>query len=214
LTEGDLRFFSGPDTDLEVVYVALAGPPSSVAESGCYDNSGLRSTDWEYFGLVATAVEKTVCIDKNQELVFGQRAGGALATMLGCYFSAVDPNRAFGPNVTLRGQLTVVPSVAVALPACAGPVAAMWLHDPAEFAPIEDSRASLKRVLFQNGCADDTTVDFGTGTLAGKGCKQYVSCPAEYPVIFCETPNAGRQSNYYTLVAPAEKQFAAEIAAP
>ena len=206
---GDSRYTSTTEGDPNVIYVGLAsGTPNF---NDCYDNSGLQSTEWEYFGLVAGEVEGAFCVDKNAELVAGQGLGGTLANMLGCYFSGIDPARTFGPNISVRAQYAVVAPLPKNLPACGGPVAGLWLHDPGEYLPIADSRASLDRVLTQNGCADSVTTDWGTGSIAGIGCKKYLGCPAEYPVVFCETPGHGKQGNYFSITVPAEKQFAAEL---
>jgi hypothetical protein len=196
--------------DPEPIYVGLAGN----APNGCFDNSGLKSVEWEYFALVADAVERAFCVNKNDELVLGTGGGGTLANMLGCYFSSVDPKRALGPTLSLRGQLSFASRLPMDLPTCGGPIAALWMHDPNEVNPISDSYASLERVLALNGCTNSATQAWGGEPLFGLGCQKYTDCPPTHPVIFCESPNAGRQRNYYSITAPTYVEFAAELSPP
>jgi poly(3-hydroxybutyrate) depolymerase len=198
--------------DRGAIYVGLASPPTSIVPSGCFDNTGAKSIEWEFFALVAAEVERSFCVDKNSEVVAGTRSGGTLANMLGCFFSKPDPGRAFGPELALRGQFSVASNLPLDLPACGGgPIAGLWMHDKFEINPVTDSSTSLDRVLKLNGCAGSPTEDWGTGILAGIGCKKFSACPHGFPVVFCETTNLGRQSNYYNVTVPAFTQFAAEL---
>lgn len=193
------------------IYVGLASPPTSVNAGGCPDNTGARSTEWEFFALASAAVERAFCVDKNQEVIAGTASGSTLANMIGCYFSGVDHTRAFRPDLTLRAQFSVAGAAPVGLPPCGGPVAAFFMHDTQEFVPVTDSLMSRDRVLATNGCAATPADDWGVGILAGIGCKKYSACPPAYPVIFCETLNKGMKANYYPLVAPALEQFLMEL---
>ncbi len=193
------------------IYVGLASPPESVNPGRCPDNTGAKSTEWEFFALVSAAVERSFCVDTNQEVIAGTASGSTLANMLGCYFSGVDHTRVFRPDLTLRAQFSVAGAAPMALPPCAGPIAAFWMHDLNEFIPPTDSSMSRDRVLAANGCTADPAEDWGVAPLAGIGCKKYSSCPHAHPVIFCETVNRGRQANYYYLVAPAMDQFLLEL---
>ena len=212
---------TGTSDDLEVttrtdkpIYVSLATPPMLITGGNCFDNSGIRSTEWEYFSLVAAEVEKNFCVDKNAEVVEGKHSGGTLANMLGCYFSGVDPNRKFGPDLTLRAQISFAAGQPVDLPACGGPIAGLWMHDTLETTPVSDSTASFERVMAENGCTDTTSSAWGSDSLATIGCKKYLACPAEYPLVFCETTGHGRQGNYvYTSVAAVD-QLMDELASP
>jgi poly(3-hydroxybutyrate) depolymerase len=196
------------------IYVGLDSPPASVNPGRCFDNTGAKSTEWEFFALVTTAVERTFCVDRTQELIAGTASGATLANMLGCYFSGADRTRAFRPDLTLRAQFSVAGAAPVALPPCGGPVAAFWMHDLNEFIPPTGSLAARDRVLATNGCAASPAEDWGASTLTGIGCKKYSDCSRAFPVIFCETVNRGRQSNYYDLVAPAMDEFLFELSAP
>ena len=195
------------------IYVGLASPPMS-AGPGCTDNTGTKSTEWEFFALVSAAVESGFCVDKNQEVIAGTSSGSTLANMLGCYFSGVDPTRAFRPDLTLRAQFSVAGAAPTGLPSCGGPVAAFWMHDVDEFIPPTDSLMSRDRVLAADGCAATPAEDWGSGVLAGMGCKKYSGCPRTYPVIFCVTVGQGRQANYYGITAPALTQFLGELGFP
>ncbi len=208
---GDGRFDSAERADHDSIYVNLAGPPSAINEQGCADNTGVKSTEWEYFALVAQQVESDFCVDKNDELVAGGRAGGTLANMLGCYFATVDKTRLFGPDLFLRGQLSILSAVPFELPTCGAPIAALFMHDELEFTPIGESMASLDRVISLDGCSNDSAA-WGTDQLLDIGCKKY-TCPGNVPVIFCATTGMGRQGNYYSISAPALVQFMAEVEA-
>ncbi len=209
---GDRRFDAVAGADHDSIYVSLFAPPSVINELGCADNTGTKSTEWEYFALVAQQVENDFCVDKNDELVAGGgQSGGTVVNMLGCYFAAVDPTRRFGPDLSLRGQLSIVAALPLELPTCNAPIAALFMHDMLEFVPISESSASLERVLSLDGCASDTTA-WGTDQLSNVGCKKY-ACPSNTPVIFCATTSMGRQGNYYNISGPTLAQFLAEVEA-
>ena len=207
----ETRYMSSAGGDPEAIYVGLASPPPDLVPSGCFDDSGAKSIEWEYFALVATQIEQRFCVDQHREIVAGLRGGGALANMLGCYFSKPDPSRAFASALALRAQFSIASGLPVGLPACGGAIAGFSMHDMNEFNPVTDSSSSRDRVLGLDGCATSPTEDWGTGVLAGLGCKKYVGCPAADPVVFCETTGRGRQANYYDITAPALTQFLGEL---
>jgi poly(3-hydroxybutyrate) depolymerase len=213
-TIGSTDYTTSSQSAQDVIVVGLASSPADML-GDCTENTGHQSTEWEYFALVATAIEAAFCVDKDAEVIVGKRSGATVANMLGCYFSGTNPARKFGPNLALRGQLSIAQSSPIDLPECGGPLAGLWMHDTNENTPpLSDSVASFERVLAQNGCTDSVSTDWGADILSGVGCKKYTDCSAKYPMIFCQTTGVGRQSNYLSYTLPAEKQFLAELARP
>jgi hypothetical protein len=210
-TAGSDSRYTAPDGDRSAIYVGLDTPPAIIDPMLCLDNTGSRSTEWEFFALVAAQVERTFCVDRNDEVVAGVRGGGTLANMLGCYFAAAQPGRRFAPDLALRAQFSVASGLPKDLPACSGPIAGLWMHDMNELNPPTDSLTSLARVLAADGCAESPTASWGTGPLAGIGCQKYTACPASDPVMLCETTGRGRQANYYSITVPALVQFLGEL---
>jgi poly(3-hydroxybutyrate) depolymerase len=206
----ETRYMNPDEGDQNAIYVGLA-PYTQNNPSACFDNSGLKSVEWEYFAQAATSVEARFCVNRDDELIAGLRAGGTLANMMGCYFSKRDPSRTLGPDLMLRAQFSVASGLPMDLPPCAGPIAGFWMHDTNEINPPTDSITSLDRVLQLNGCTGSATKDWGASLLNNIGCKKYTDCPAEYPVVYCETTGLGRQSNYYGITSPALVQFTAEL---
>ncbi len=203
------------DEDPEKIYVGMDMPPDGIAdnEGACYnDDGGMNSTEWEFFGLAATEVEASFCVDQHRVYVAGYSSGAWLANMLGCYFAGVDPNRKFGPTISLRGQMTVTGGLP-AIPACGGKIAAMWIHDEGDGGNvIGGSISALDRVLAVDGCTGSPTEPWGEGSLANV-CKRYTACPAEYPVVFCTTQGRGHDAQNDNAL-PGFTQFMQLIKAP
>jgi hypothetical protein len=198
--------------DSEAIYVGLEAPAeATVGPERCPDNSGRRSTEWEFFALVSAEIERAFCVDRDDEQVVGKLSGAALVNMLGCYFGARDPSRAFAPELKLRAQYSVASRLPIDLPDCAGPIGALFIHDVNEAYPPGESVVSLDRILKANGCAGSPTAPWGTGAMANVGCRKYVGCPSAAPVVFCETTNRGRQSGYASLIVPAFHQLEREL---
>ena len=142
-------------------------PPPSVNVNGvdvplppldqpCYDAQiGKRSIEWEAMGVIASAVQNTFCVDKNRLFVAGFGRGATLSNMFGCYFAGRDPTRAFGEDISVRGQATVTGGPAQPDVPCGGNVAAIWIHDTDDSEnPIAgNSMTSLPRVLAVDNCA-------------------------------------------------------------
>ena len=192
----------------DIISVGLADPPRAIGDDSCIVDGSAKSTEWEYFALVTSEVERTFCVDKNNELVAGAHAGATLANLLACYFGAVDPNRAFGSNLRLRGQLSIATDAPQERPACAGPIAALFMHDVFEGSnPMTSTLAELDRAFLLNGCAKDAWVMWGEGDLAGVGCLKNTTCPTNQPIFFCQTMGKGNQSNYNAISVPALVQF-------
>jgi poly(3-hydroxybutyrate) depolymerase len=189
--------------DPESIYVAMDMPPAGFPPAGkdCYDNTvGKQSVEWEAMGLVASQVQKDFCVDENRLFVSGYSSGAWVSNMFGCYFAGKDPNRQFGPDISVRGQASVTGGPVLPDVPCGGKVAALWIHDSDDHENIigGNSMTSLPRVLTANGCmggVSGPTAPWGTSVAElMTECKQYTSCPAQYPVIFCTTSGRGHSA--------------------
>ena len=148
----------------------------------CYDtDTGSASVELEAFALVHAAVDAAYCVDDNRIFVSGMFSGGALANVLGCYFSGPSgTTRAFAPRVHVRAQASLEGTEPPMLPPCGGPVAAIW-YDNTQ-GPTNNT-AARDRVLQMNGCGH-AMVPFGA-SAATLGCTRFTDCPADYPVVYC-----------------------------
>lgn len=188
--------------DPESIYVAMNMPPTGLPPAGkdCYDNTiGKQSVEWEFMGLVASSVQKNFCVDENRLFVAGYSSGAWVTNMFGCYFAGHDPGRQFGPDVSVRGQLSVTGGPVLPDVPCGGKVAALWIHDTDDQEQVIGGNAaiSLPRVLEANGCtggvAGNTTL-WQSAVGGVDSCKRYVDCPAQYPVVFCTTSGRGHSA--------------------
>jgi poly(3-hydroxybutyrate) depolymerase len=202
-TAADTATYKLMGKDPESIYVAMDMPPAGFPPAGkdCYDNTvGKQSVEWEAMGLVASQVQKDFCVDENRLFVSGYSSGAWVSNMFGCYFAGKDPNRQFGPDVSVRGQASVTGGPVLPDVSCSGKVAALWIHDSDDHENIigGNSMTSLPRVLAANGCmggVSGATVPWGTSVAElMTECKQYTSCPAQYPVIFCTTSGRGHSA--------------------
>jgi poly(3-hydroxybutyrate) depolymerase len=208
----------------QAIYVAL-DIPTDMANQDCYDNrDGLKSQEWEAFELIHSTVDANYCVDNDNIMVTGYSTGAWLTNMWGCYFAgdgqhpwngvpgggAESSARRFAPRYHIRAQAGTGGGEPDNNPPCNGPIAAMWFHDMTDNNPIAADRAALARVLRMNGCEGSPTKPWHT-ELASGVCVQYTACPAQYPVVFCET-NLCHTANEENFV-PAVTHFYAEMAA-
>lgn len=201
----------------QAIYVALSLPPNA-PNGPCYDTrSGENSQEWEAFELFHSLVESTYCADNNRVFVSG--FGSGLVSMWACYFSGLpDPPRRFAPNFRIRGEA----STSAVQPDDIGqwcdaavdprPVAGLWLNDEGDPVSEEQAERARDRVLANNGCLSSATApwpfapheqtcvseaDAGCPVVPvaeqlSQVCERYVDCPAEYPVIYCNTEGQSR----------------------
>jgi hypothetical protein len=183
----------------QAVYVALDHPRVS-STIGCFDtDSALGSLEWETFAAVQDVVDSTYCVDDNAIFVdtWGD-ANASISNMWGCYFAGnpVD-QRILAPMRHIRGQSSVSGGDPQDLPACGGPVAALWIHDQGDGNPYASDVHALDRVLAGNGCqGDHTSSPTAPWPPMPDVCLQYTSCPAEFPVVFCTTMGQGHADQH------------------
>jgi predicted esterase len=145
----------------------------------CFKTNGDASPDNPFFDAVLKEVEASSCIDTGKVFVAGFSSGSWLANQLGCLRAGV-----------LRGQGNCTGGLPGGMAKCAGPLAAMLAHDTTDTANvIAGGMAARDRILKINGCATTATVAFDAGTPSP--CVQYTSCPAAYPVVWCQTTGKG-----------------------
>ena len=175
----------------------------------CYDNENAKSNDFKYFPLLHKWVESNFCVDKTKQYFSGYSTGAWVANQFTCAF----------PDV-LHGFVLATGSEPAAQPTCLSghPDAALFLHDVADKDnTLESVVPGCTRLLKQNGCmvqacdkqtqankALVTTYTFpaGLGTPPSVQCVSFNGCPANAPVVFCQTNlSAADGDNHYKSAA-------------
>ncbi len=216
---------TGWDGDPNAIYVGLT--PSGANASGCFDERGLDSVEWESFDHDHAFVSDRFCIDNRRVYIGGNASGATLANTYSCYFGGIPAApRKFLPNVALRGAfandaycgMEHIDTVAVN-PPCNGPVAGLFVHETNSYRLISCAYAERDRLLEQNHCeggAEGPTElwgsDFDFYANSGTVCTKYAACPEAYPVIFCEMPG-NSVGSHDQIVIPAFTRFVAELEA-
>jgi hypothetical protein len=193
--DADQNTYKLMTADPEAIYVAMNLPPPGLPPEGrdCYDTfSGPRSIELEFMGSVGSALQNQFCVDENRLFVAGYSSGATLADQLGCYFAGKDPQRKFGPDVSVRGMLGVTGAIPSADYACGAKVAALWIDNPdSNVLPISlVLDTSLPRVLSVDGCTAGSagpSSAWGSSADLQSGCVHYDACPSGYSVVLCKT---------------------------
>jgi poly(3-hydroxybutyrate) depolymerase len=197
----------------QAVYVAVSLPPNH-PNNNCYDNrAGTISQEWEAFQEFHDKVESTYCVDNNRIFVAGYSSGGWVSNMFSCYFGGIpDPPRKFLPKYAVRARAATSGGLITDnMPACNGPVGALYLHDAGDTTNvIAGSQTGRDNTLKQNKCIGSQTKPWGTE--AGI-CVQYTDCPKAYPVVFCTTNGQGHNDQSNRAI-PWFKQFYDMMNAP
>jgi len=191
--DGSIPFMENPSmttvTKGNAIVVALRAYSSQqtgqLYGGGCFDTGpGSTSlTEVPYFDQVLQDVGDMACVDKARVFMAGFSSGSWLTNLLGCVRAGVI--RAQGNST---GGLPSVPKM------CAGPIAAMMVHD------MEDPQNSYAggeiardRILAIDGCSMTTTVpyDYDGDPTTPSTCMLYQGCMSGYPVVWCPTMNKG-----------------------
>ncbi|HEX3697521.1 MAG TPA: hypothetical protein VH374_19265 [Polyangia bacterium] len=155
----------------------------------CFTDQYSDTPDLPYFDAVLAEVKKSTCVDTGNVFMSGFSSGAWETYMLSCARAGV-----------LRGVGTQAGGLRSVRPPCSGvPVAAFLTAGTNDANPINnvdpktgfDSGSAPARdaILKTNGCATtDTTPYTSAQAPATWNCKQYTSCPAAYPVVWCEIP--------------------------
>ncbi|HEY2899767.1 MAG TPA: hypothetical protein VGL59_04255 [Polyangia bacterium] len=155
----------------------------------CFTDQYSDTPDLPYFDAVLGEVKKSTCVDTGNVFMSGFSSGAWETYMLSCARAGV-----------LRGVGTQAGGLRSVRPPCTGvPIAAFLTAGTSDANPINnvdpktgfDSGSAPARdvILKTNGCATtDTTPYTSAQAPATWNCKQYTSCPAAYPVIWCEIP--------------------------
>jgi polyhydroxybutyrate depolymerase len=191
--DGSIPFMENPSmttvTKGNAIIVALRAYSSQqtgqLYGGGCFDTGpGSTSlTEVPYFDQVLQDVGDMTCVDKARVFMAGFSSGSWLTNLLGCVRAGVI--RAQGNST---GGLPSVPKM------CAGPIAAMMVHD------MEDPQNSYAggeiardRILAIDGCSMTMTVpyDYDGDPTTPSTCMLYQGCMSGYPVVWCPTMNKG-----------------------
>ncbi|HEX3697080.1 MAG TPA: hypothetical protein VH374_17010 [Polyangia bacterium] len=191
--DGSIPFMESPSmttvTKGNAIVVALRAYSSQQTGQtyggGCFDTGpGSTSlTELAYFDQVLKDIEGVACVDKARVFMSGFSSGSWLTNLLGCTRAGVI--RAQGNST---GGLPSVPKM------CAGPIAAMMVHD------MQDTMNSYaggiiarNRILAINGCSMDNSVpyDYDGDPATPSTCMLFQGCMSGYPVVWCPTMNKG-----------------------
>jgi poly(3-hydroxybutyrate) depolymerase len=172
----------------------------TVRKDHCYDNESPTSNDFKYFPVLHKQIEDTFCVDTTKEFFSGFSTGAWLANQLTCAF----------PDV-LRGVVLATGNEPPMQPTCVPghPVAGLFLHDQADpYNTYAGILPGCKRLLMQNGCTTTECAPDNASTtmpypLASQppppqntACIQFKGCPANAPVVFCQTHLNGEAAHY------------------
>lgn len=146
------------------------------------DGTGDAVTRWDLDGdddlafvdAVLVTLESEACVAHDRAFATGFSSGGNFAQQLGCKrqraFRAIAPVSGPGPFAKT----------------CDGPVAVWMTHDVDDQAlPISGARTSRDFWIRQNGCQKTLLQE------PEAECKRATGCPAEAPVIACESSGQG-----------------------
>ncbi|HET6281812.1 MAG TPA: hypothetical protein VFH73_12620, partial [Polyangia bacterium] len=169
----------------------------------CFDDWNSMSIEYPFFETMHLAVSKTLCFDAHRVFIVGHSSGAWLSNNVGCYFGS-KYIRAISPH---EGGFSQQPNYPVygppptGMPTCNDlPTPGLWQHnhdDPNN--PISANIRAITRALKVNRCTDTDFATAKTTLYAAPGtngvCKQYTSCPKEFPIVFCDPATGGHTGN-------------------
>ncbi|MBI5422236.1 S-layer homology domain-containing protein, partial [Candidatus Peregrinibacteria bacterium] len=153
------------------IFIYPAGLPEE-GPSRTWSDPGDKSDklrDFALFDALLKEFSESYCIDQDRVYVVGHSLGAWFTNSLAC--ARGDKIRAIG---SVGGGTT--------LNACAGPVAAMIMHNPKDnLAPFSSGEVARDQLVKQNQCATKT-VPVEPRDL---NCVAYQGCNSTAPVVWC-----------------------------
>jgi poly(3-hydroxybutyrate) depolymerase len=147
-----------------------------------------------YVRAILNFVESSFCVDLDKEFIGGTSSGAWETYTVGC--GDADQLRGIAPNAGGKREHRW---------ACKGPQAALMIANSGDTAnPVvtgglephldsHGSAAARDELLMRNGCQ---ITDKGTMyDAAFPSCLKYPSCPAAYPVVWCELNGGHTNTN-------------------
>ena len=181
---------SGPDGNC----FADGGMACSAINSEASLSVCVNSPEVPYVRAILSYLESSFCVDLGKEFIGGSSSGAWESYTVGC--GDADQLRGIAPNAGgLRAHRWP----------CTGPQAALMIANSADnqnqvvtagLEPHLDSlgsAAARDELLMRNGCQ---TTDKGVMyDAAYPACLKYPSCPAAYPVVWCELNGGHTNTN-------------------
>ena len=169
----------------------------------CFDDWNTMSIEYPFFEAVHMAVNKNLCFDQHRVFVSGHSSGAWLTNNLGCefgskYIRAISPHEggfSQEPNYPVYGPPPT------GTPTCSDlPTPGLWQHNHDDANnPISANIKAITRALRVNKCTDTDFAAAKTAPYAAPGtngvCKQFTSCPKEFPIVFCDPQTGGHTGN-------------------
>jgi len=141
------------------------------AVQSCWDSGAPESPDIAFFDALVADVEATWCADPDRRFATGYSSGAFMTHRLAC-----------DRGDRLRGIATIAGGQAG--PECAGPVAALLIHDlDDQTVNISASVSARDDHLARNGC--DAAA--ATTPVEPVPCAAYAGCTDGLPVVWCQT---------------------------
>src|SRR5579859_5990245 len=146
---------------------------------GCFDTgaNSASQTEVPYFDEVLKEVSSSLCVDTARVFMVGVGSGSWLTNLLGCVRAGV-----------LRGQGNAAGGLPAVPLTCAGPIAAMLVHDMQDTTdPFAGGELARDRIVRMNGCGAGTVPYVYDGVSATTPCVTYEGCRPDDPVVWCPT---------------------------
>jgi poly(3-hydroxybutyrate) depolymerase len=148
------------------------------------DGTGGKVTRWDlsgdedlaFFDAMLADLARDYCVDRAHVFVTGFSSGGNFSQQLAC----LRPKDVKG--------MAVVAGPGPFSDGCGGAVPAWMTHDANDDTlPVSDARDSRDFWAAENGCTKSAWAP-----VSGRPeCQRNTSCPAEEPVVYCETTGVG-----------------------
>ncbi|HQY63215.1 MAG: hypothetical protein IPF92_01925 [Myxococcales bacterium] len=189
-----------PEAQREWFGVEKAAPPAIFVYPQALprtraDGTGGSVTRWDLDGdedlgfvdAILAELSATYCVEPNLAFATGFSSGGNFAQQLGC--KRRSALRAIGA-VSGPGPFSTK---------CDGPLAVWMTHDVDDNAlPVAGARSSRDFWIKKNGCGAELVQE------PQAECKRAVGCPADAPVIYCESKGVGHAVAGYAPKAVAD----------
>ena len=138
-------------------------------------------------------------MDLHRVFVSGHSSGAWLSNQMGCVYGS-RMIRAISPH---SGGLA---TGGEAPPCKEFPTPGLWTHnhdDPNN--PFSGTVTAINRALKVNKCTDTSFNTAKTAPYPAPGtngiCKQFTSCPKEFPIVLCDPGGGGHEGNMFWAAA-------------
>jgi poly(3-hydroxybutyrate) depolymerase len=176
-----------------VIQIGMNPDPMAFSYAGCFDDFATASVEPQYFETLLGIANKKLCFDQHRVFFTGHSSGSFVSNMMGCIYGSTKV-RAVAPSS--GGLADNSMGMNMAPPCKPLPTPGIWSHNEDDNGNlIVWTQKAITRALTANKCQGTFATAPRMPYPGHPTCEKFMSCPAEFPIVFCHPRTGGHEGN-------------------